>query len=489
MLSCEPLPLFFKNVVGASTLVFFCDILLFHTNLLIFLYTNLLTNFLTSYHTDILMLMRTNIIHEGADELSYEIRGIVAFAEKLGTLGIPIVWENIGDPIAKGEHIAPWIKDIIAEHTKTDACFGYTPTKGVLATRHYIAQSRKKESGVTLSPDDILFFNGLGDAISVVYTYLRRSARIIGPSPAYPTHSSAEAAHAGAAHITYHLDPHRNWLPDIEDIRNKVKYNPSVAGILIINPDNPTGMVYPRKVLEQIVAIARTHGLFLIADETYARLAYEPKEFTPLYDVLGSDVPAIVMRGLSKEVPWPGSRCGWIEVYNKDIDADFARYVKTLNDAKMLEVCATALPQHVLPAILGDERYDHTVASRVAQYATRADRAYKAFASIPGVMAPRPEGAFYYSVVFDDLPENGMLPIKDDTVRREVEHAVMGVPADKRFVHYLIGTTGIVVVPLSGFNTDLVGFRMTLLETDDARFDDIVEKICEAIVMYRASVK
>ncbi|NTV44828.1 MAG: pyridoxal phosphate-dependent aminotransferase [Candidatus Yonathbacteria bacterium] len=431
--------------------------------------------------------MRTNIVHEGADELTYEIRGIVAFADKLAKLGVPIVWENIGDPIAKGETVAPWIKEIIAEYTRNDVCFGYTPTKGVLSARQFIASERKRESHITLDPENVLFFNGLGDAISILYTYLRKSARVIGPSPAYSTHSSAEAAHAGASHITYALDPHRNWLPDVEDLRNKVRYNPSVAGILIINPDNPTGMVYPRKVLEQIVDIARTYGLFLIADETYARLAYNPKEFTPLYEVIGDDVPTIVMRGLSKEIPWPGSRCGWIEVYNKDVDAGFARYIKTLNDAKMLEVCATALPQHTLPAILGDVRYDAHVKERTARYAERATRAYKAFTDLSGVMAPRPEGAFYYSVVFDDFPANGTLPIADQRVRAEVEQAVLGVPADKRFVYYLLGATGIVVVPLSGFNSDLVGFRMTLLEIDDTRFDDTIARIAEAVATYRRS--
>ena len=432
--------------------------------------------------------MRTNIVHEGADELSYEIRGIVSFADKLAKLGVPIIWENIGDPIAKGEKVAPWIKDIIAEYTRKDTCFGYTPTKGVLLARQFIASERKKESQIILDPEDILFFNGLGDAISIIYTYLRRNARVIGPSPAYSTHSSAEAAHAGSSHITYVLDPHRNWLPDVEDLRNKVRYNPSIAGILIINPDNPTGMVYPRKVLEQIVDIARTYGLFLVADETYARLAYEAKDFTPLYEVIGNDVPTIVMRGLSKEIPWPGSRCGWIEVYNKDIDAGFARYIKTLNDAKMLEVCATALPQHVLPAILGNAQYDAHVKERVARYAERATRAYKSFSELSGIMAPRPEGAFYYSVVFDHLPEFGTLPISDERVRSEVENAVINVSPDKRFVYYLLGATGIVVVPLSGFNTDVVGFRMTLLETDDNRFDDTIRRIKQAIVTYRASV-
>jgi alanine-synthesizing transaminase len=433
--------------------------------------------------------MRTRIVHEGADELLYEIRGIVAFAEELQKLGVNVIWENIGDPIVKGEKVAEWIKEIVAGEAKEDAAFGYSPTKGVKEARECIAEERKRESGVNLSPDDILFFNGLGDAISIVYTYLYRGARIIGPSPAYPTHSSAEAAHAGSPHITYSLDPHRNWLPDVEDIKNKVRYNPAVAGILIINPDNPTGMVYPRRVLEEIVNVARTYGLFLIADETYARLAYDEKAFTPLAELVGDDVPAIVMRGLSKEVPWPGSRAGWIEVYNAGVDASFARYVKTLNDAKMLEVCSTTLPQRVLPKLFTDPRYHAHVRERVKKYANRADRAYAALGNLPGIIAPRSESSFYYSVVFEDLPERGTLPIENDAVRKTTEEKVKDVAPDKRFVYYLLASTGICVVPLSGFNTDILGFRMTLLEPNEARFDETVKTIGDAIMAYRKSVQ
>jgi alanine-synthesizing transaminase len=430
--------------------------------------------------------MRTRIVHEGADELSYEIRGIVDFAEELQKLGVNVIWENIGDPIVKGEEVPAWIKDIVAKEVQDNDSFGYSPTKGVKEARECIAEERKRESGVDLSPDDILFFNGLGDAISIVYTYLHRGARIIGPSPAYPTHSSAEAAHAGSPHITYTLDPHRNWLPDVEDIRNKVLYNPAVAGILIINPDNPTGMVYPRRVLEEIVAIARQHNLFLIADETYARLAYNG-EFVALAELVGDDVPAIVMRGLSKEVPWPGARAGWIEVYNADVDESFCRYVKTLHDAKMLEVCSTTLPQRVLPKLFSDPRYYAHVRERVKKYADRADRAYAALGNLPGIIAPRSESSFYYSVVFEDLPERGTLPIENDAVRKITEEKVKEVAPDKRFVYYLLASTGICVVPLSGFNTDILGFRMTLLEPDEAVFDTTLKRISDAIIHYHAS--
>ncbi|MEI8344204.1 MAG: pyridoxal phosphate-dependent aminotransferase [Candidatus Moraniibacteriota bacterium] len=430
--------------------------------------------------------MRTSIVHEGADELTYEIRGIVRVAEQLKKLGVEIVWENIGDPIAKGETVPQWIKDIIASAMRDDKSFGYSPTKGVVSAREFISRERLSQSKVSLSSEDILFFNGLGDAISKVYTYLRHSARVIGPCPAYPTHSSAEAAHAGAPHITYTLDYRKNWYPNLEDIRNKVKYNPLVAGILIINPDNPTGMVYPKQVLKEIVSIAREYGLFLVADETYALLSYGREQMTPLYEVIGTDVPAIVMRGLSKEVPWPGSRCGWIEVYNKDKDPAFARYVKTLVDAKMLEVCSTTLPQLALPQIIGDVRFAEHVRLRTENYRKKADIARAIFSGINGVIAPCPESSFYYSVVFEEgaLSSQQALPIADQAIREYLEKEVEGVSPDKRFVLYLMAATGVCVVPLSGFNTDLPGFRMTLLEPDQKKFKEMVTKIAESIERY-----
>lgn len=319
--------------------------------------------------------MRNNIVHMGADELTYEIREIVEVGKVLESMGVRMIWENIGDPVAKGESVPDWIKDIVKDAVaKEDDCFGYSPTKGLLETREFIASARKKE-GVKISADDILFFNGLGDAISIVYTYLNRTARVIGPGPAYQTHSSFEAAHAGFPHISYKLNPHRNWLPDIEDLRNKVKYNPSISGIIIINPDNPTGMVYPERVLKEIVAIAREFDLFIISDEIYSNIAYGDEEMVSVRHLIG-DVPAIIMRGLSKEIPWPGSRCGWVEFYNKDKDPMFARYAKSLVDAKQLEVCSTTLPQKVLPRIFKDKRYGEYLKERSAVYSRKADIAF-----------------------------------------------------------------------------------------------------------------
>jgi aspartate/methionine/tyrosine aminotransferase len=433
--------------------------------------------------------MRTNIVHPGADKLTYEIREIVEVGQKLQSLGVPIIWENIGDPVAKGENTASWIKEIIAETIASDdKSFAYSPTKGLLETREFLAKRRNAEGGAQITAEDILFFNGLGDAISKVYTYLNPSARVIGPNPAYSTHSSAEGAHSGSAHITYRLNPHRNWLPDLEELRNKVKYNPTIAGILIINPDNPTGMVYPERVLREIVAIAREHDLFIISDEIYGNIVYGDEKFVPLSQVCG-DVPCIAMKGLSKEIPWPGARSGWIEFYNKERDPSFARYAKTLVDAKMLEVCSTTLPQKVLPKIFSDARYTAYLTERTEVYKKRADMAYEIFSPLKGVTAPKPTGAFYMSVVFDEgvLNNTQKLRIDDPKAKHLIENMLTDIAPDKRFVYYLMASTGVCVVPLSGFNSDLYGFRVTLLEPDIEKFKKTFETIASAIKTYLKS--
>jgi len=434
--------------------------------------------------------MRNNIVHQGAGELAYEIRGIVDVAEKIKSLGQEITWENIGDPVAKGYQIPEWIKDIVKKAIDNNKTFAYNPTKGLLSTREFLAEKRNSKNGAKITADDICFFNGLGDAISKIYTYLRKETRVIGPSPAYSTHSSAEAAHAGYPHITYNLLPEKNWRPDMEDLENKIKYNPAISGILIINPDNPTGMVYPRKVLEQIAALARKYDLFLISDEVYCNIAHNTKKMTTLAEIIG-DVPGIAMKGISKEFPWPGSRCGWIEIYNKEKDEVFKKYVKSIMDAKMLEVCSTTLPQAVIPLIMSDRRYESHLKERRGFYKKRAEKAYEILSQVPGIISPKTAGAFYVSVVFKDgvlnLPtgqagEKQKLKIKNANVRKFIEEKTAnGMAPDKRFVYYLMGATGICVVPLTGFNCNLLGFRATLLETDEAKFEWIYKTIAEKI--------
>lgn len=427
--------------------------------------------------------MRRNIVHEGAGSLSYAIREIVGVGNRIAALGKDIVWENIGDPVQKGEKIAPWIKHIVRDLVEQDATWSYCPTAGVLETREYLASEVNARGGARITADDIIFFNGIGDAVAKVYGFLRREARVLGPTPAYSTHSSAEAAHSGYEHLTYELDPHNNWMPDIEDIRMKVKYNDSIAAILLINPDNPTGAVYSREVLEEIVAIAREHDLFLICDEIYAHITYNGHRPLHLSEVVGDDVCAIVMRGISKEYPWPGARCGWIEVLNRKRDQQFDHYVQSLLASKMLEVCSTTVPQISIPLIMGDPRYRGHLATRASIFEKRANEALEIFQKVPGVIINRTNGAFYVTVMFEDglLTPEQSLPIENAKIADIVNNLDRDKPLDYRFVYQVLGAKGICTVPLSSFCCRHNGFRVTLLEMDDVRRRETFETLAQAI--------
>jgi aspartate/methionine/tyrosine aminotransferase len=320
--------------------------------------------------------------------------------------------------------------------------------------------------------------------------FLRREARVIGPSPAYSTHSSAEGAHAGDHPITYTLDPDRAWQPDLEEIRQKVRYNPAIAGILLINPDNPTGVVYSRDTLEGVVKIAREFDLFVMCDEVYINITYNGAPAVHLSDVIG-DVCGLSLKGISKEIPWPGSRCGWVEFYNQDTDPIFARFARSLVDAKMLEVCSTTLPQRAIPRIMGDPRYATHLVTRATEYKRRASEACAILGPVPGITVHEPQGAFYLTVLFDrDVITGSMsLPIADQRVQRVVEEFILHASAepDFRFVYYLMGATGIVVVPLSSFCCQRHGFRITLLECDDERRRRMFETLARVIGEYQES--
>jgi alanine-synthesizing transaminase len=434
--------------------------------------------------------MRNEIVAPGAGELTYEIRNIVTVAEKVQRFGVKINWENIGDPIVKGEIIPPWMKEIVAAEAMNDDSYAYCPTRGVLETRQFVCDITNRRGGAQITPDDIIFFNGLGDAIAKVYGNLRAESRVLMPSPTYTTHSIGEAAHANAIPVCYRLKPEDNWYPDMEDLENHVKYNPQISGIMIINPDNPTGMVYPIEVLKRIVAIAKAYDLFIIADEVYSNIVYNGEKTVPISDLIG-EVPAIAMKGISKELPWPGSRCGWIEVYNGERDPRFKKFVNSILSSKMNEVCSTTLPQRCLPAIMQHPSYQLYLQERIARYERMSNITYDALRKVPELAVCRTNGAFYMAVPFRDgvLNHRQSLPIENAEVRELVEGIVNapGVAPDKRFVYYILAHTGICVVPLSSFNTNLLGFRVTLLERNEQECRRIYGVLTEKIAQYLAS--
>jgi len=438
-------------------------------------------------------MMRQLLLRPGAEELNYEIRGIVKKARLIEELGYDITWENIGDPIQKNNTIPDWMKEIVSELVQDDHSYGYADSKGMLETRRFLAHLNNDKGGVKIGTEDILFFNGLGDGIAKLYQFLIPTARIIGPSPAYSTHSSAEAAHANSAPLTYKLDPDNSWYPDMDDLYNKVKYNTSVVGILIINPDNPTGMVYPREVLDRFVEIAREFNLLLIADEIYQNITYNGYEAISLAEILGDDLPGISLKGISKEFPWPGSRCGWMEFYNKHTSEEFTKLCITLENAKMIEVCSTTLPQLAIPKIMSHPAYKEYRVKANAAIGTRSRIMEEVLGNVPGIKFNKTKGAFYNTVIFDEgvLEEDQFLPVEDKAIKVYLDKWLeeKEMPNDKRFVYNLLASEKICVVPVSSFCSDLRGFRVTLLEENEDVFRNTFERLSRSIKAYLNSSK
>ncbi len=430
--------------------------------------------------------MRHKILSDGAKELSYEIREIVKKGDLIRKLGMTIYWENIGDPIQKNNEVPLWMREIISGLTMDEKSYSYCPSKGVLATRQFLAELTNQKGGAQISAEDFLFFNGLGDAIAKVYQFINSNLRVIGPSPAYSTHSSAEAAHASSDPITYKLDPNNHWYPDLDDLYNKIKYNPNIIGILIINPDNPTGMVYPLETLKRIVEIAREFDLMLISDEIYLNITYNGAKAYSLAEVIG-DVPGIAMKGISKELPWPGARCGWMEFYNRDKHKDFNKFCSAMENAKMIEVCSTTLPQLAIPKIMSDPRFKPYREELNQKIGRRSKYIAEILGQVPELQFNETYGAFYNTIIFKEgvLNNKQKLKIENPEIAKLVESWITpDMNFDKRFVYYLLGAKGICVVPISSFCSDLKGFRVTLLEENEVNLKHIFTTLRDAIKEY-----
>jgi aspartate/methionine/tyrosine aminotransferase len=423
-------------------------------------------------------LMRTNLIKKGDEHLRYEIREIVEIANEIVRRGVPMIWENIGDPVAKGEAVPAWMKAVVEKAVGEDRTYAYAPTKGDLEARRFILEHYSDPRICTV--DDIVFFNGLGEAINKIFSNLPSTARVIGPNPTYPSHATAEAMHHGGDHLTYALKLDAGGRIDLEDLERKVRHDPHIVGILVINPNNPLGVVHPREDLEAVVALARRYECFLLFDEIYQHLVFDPSKIVRLADIIG-DVPGISMKGVSKELPWPGSRCGWIEVYNADRDENFRGYVHTIVVSKMLEVCSTTLPQVVFPKIVTHPEFRGFLARRLEKYRRRADAALAIFEGCDRLRPVVPDGVFYLTVTIDTAryPNVHRLAARNPEVRRYLD-GIEGPTAlrrDKFFAYELMGAEGVCVVPLSGFSSPFDGFRMTLLEEDADLFSDVCRRI------------
>lgn len=441
-------------------------------------------------------LMRHSLVHPSAHLLKYEIREIVEFVQELTALdpSLKIEGENIGDPIAKGWTVPPFMKTLLKEEIDKpgDATFGYTHSRGAISTRKWIVEYAKRFSPHSeLDYEDVLITSGLGGAISMMYQMLPKGARILQPSPSYPTHSAFESFSEGSDVVSYKLDPTKNWEPDLADMENMIVQHPEVTGILVINPNNPTGAVYSAETLEKIVQLAEKYNLMILSDEIYFRMVYNGYVFSQITEIALNRVPLIVMRGLSKDVPWPGGRSGWVEFHNVNLDADFKQYVDSVKRRALLEVCSTHLPQIVMPRVYDHPEFEAWLASNNQLLEHNSRVITEKLNAVKGLKVNATNGAFYMVPIFEDgvLKAHQTLPIANEAVRKFVEEKVSDpdIALDKRFVYYLVAATGICVVPATGFFSPYYGFRVTTLTRDPARLDAIYATLAKAIEQYLAS--
>lgn len=423
--------------------------------------------------------MRNPLLPHGLPAVNYGIRQIVGKGVERENLGYPVIWENIGDPVQKGMMLPEWMKEAITKQIQDNTTFGYCDSKGLPPTREFLATRTNELGGCQITKDDITFFNGLGDAIARLYGLLSRDARVLIPSPTYPAHTGAEKIRIGEHPVTYPLYPDKNWHPDTDEIRDIVKENPNITAILVINPDNPTGMVYSKKTLSEIVQIAREFDLFIIVDEIYENLVYDSK-MVRLSEVIG-EVPGMAMKGISKEIPWPGSRCGWIEYYNRDSDSAFEELCSRIDQCKMTEVCSTTLPQKVIPDIMADPAYEQFLEKRKTEISRKMNLLKNRLKNLDGVECSGGQGAFYAALHFNnDLVKSDLnpeaLPDVEKSLFMKWTDGLDASP-DLYLTYYLLAGMGVCTVPLSGFDTKVQGLRITLLEQNPERFDYMLDQL------------
>lgn len=437
--------------------------------------------------------MRQNPFNPKVALLKYEIREIVDFVQHIQELdpSLKIENENIGDPIAKGWPVPPFLKDLIREEIEKtgDKVFGYTHSRGNIETRKWIVEYSKRFSpNSDLDYENVLIASGLGAGLSSAYHVLADGLRIIQPSPSYPTHASMESYAAGSEPILYNLDPEKNWQPDVNHLDSQLATHPEIGGILIINPNNPTGAVYSAETLEEIVKIAEKYKVMILSDEIYFRMVYNGFEFSQITEIAKGRVPLIVMRGLSKDVPWPGARCGWLEFHNTDLDEDFKKYCDSVKKRVLMEVCSVTLPQVVMPKIYNHPEFENWITNYLKALEDNSVKITEILGATKGLKVNRTNGAFYMLPIFEEgvLNNHQSLAIANEKVRQFVEAKVADplMPLDKRFCYYLVASTGICVVPASGFFSPYVGFRITTLTRDPQKRDEIYHILSNAIENY-----
>lgn len=333
--------------------------------------------------------MRTFSKSSKLDHVCYDIRGpIMEEADRMSQAGETILKLNIGNPAPFGFRAPqPVVEAMARQLTETE---GYSDSKGLLAAREAIVEYESSKGIAGLTVDDVYTGNGVSELITLTMQgLLDNGDEVLVPAPDYPLWT-ASVTLAGGTAVHYRCDEQANWYPDIEDMRRKV--TPRTKGIVIINPNNPTGALYPEEVLEQIVQIARENGLILFSDEIYDRLVMDGKTHTSIAS-LAPDLFCITFNGLSKSHLLAGYRCGWMCLSGDKKSA--ADYIEGLNLLSSMRLCSNVPAQSLIPVALSclDSTKDMLMpGGRIYEQREVITRALN---EIDGVTAVKPQAAFY----------------------------------------------------------------------------------------------
>jgi alanine-synthesizing transaminase len=395
------------------------------------------------------------------DNVCYDIRGpVLDKARQMQEEGHKIIQLNIGNIAAFG--LAPpdeIVQDMI-RNLPTQVAAGYTDSKGLFAPRkavvHYCQE--KKIPGVTV--DDVYLGNGASELITMsMNALLNAGDEILIPAPDYPLYT-ASVALSGGTPVHYLCDEGNEWYPDLDDMRRKI--TPNTKGIVVINPNNPTGALYPEPLLREIVEIARQHQLIIFADEIYDKTLYDGHTHTSI-GALSDDVLCLTYNGLSKNYRSCGYRAGWMVVSG---DKRHARdYIEGLNMLASMRLCANTPGQLAIQTALGGYQSIKDLVAPTGRLGRQRDLAYQLLTEIPGVSVVKPKAALYMFPRLDPL----MYPITDD----------------QQFAYELLAEEKVLIVQGTGFNwIHPDHFRLVFLPNSDD-LSEAIGRIARFLSNYR----
>ncbi len=386
--------------------------------------------------------MRPILKSNKLDDVCYEIRGpALDKCKQMEEEGHKIIKLNIGNLAVFGfDPPDEIVHDMIVN---MHGAAGYTDSKGMFAPRkavmHY-CQS-KNISGVTI--EDIYLGNGASELIVMAMNgLLNNGDEVLVPAPDYPLWTAAVSL-SGGNPVHYICDEQADWYPDIDDMRRKI--TPNTKAIVVINPNNPTGALYPREILLEIIELARQHQLIIMADEIYDKVLYDGCEHESMAS-LADDVMFITMNGLSKNYRSCGYRAGWMVVSGEKRHAK--DYIDGLNILATMRLCANAPGQFAIQTALGGYQSINDLVGPGGRLLRQRDMAHKLLTDIPGVTCVKPKAALYMFPKLDPV----MYPIADD----------------QRFAYDLLAEEKVLIVQGTGFNWIAPDhFRIVFLPNSD----------------------